>query len=288
MTLNELVKLTMLWTTGPWTIGPWYFSYFFIKRFQIKELLPVVSSRHLPFRTHGHMYSSCVQSSMLHASEIWPWTKPNLQCLQRNHRAMIRQICNVRPHNIVTIRSNELLAQLGMEGLDQILKERRLWCYEHMEHSNGAVISLWHTTKITTEFCPWSLSAFHFHSISCEQVDGIWSNVVFALAITRSRLGLLHIHFCIFTTELWPFVVKKKRGKKIVHAQYHLNKPTVMAQVDVCTTGDLEVASLTFVGWATFFCEDWSWNIFCSHSLPSPDSRRAVVSFWQKNVHNTG
>ena len=24
------------------------------------------------------------------------------------------------------------------------------------------------------------------------------------------------------------------------------------------------------------------------HSLPSADSRRAVVSFWQKNVHNTG
>ena len=24
------------------------------------------------------------------------------------------------------------------------------------------------------------------------------------------------------------------------------------------------------------------------HSLPSADSRRAVVSFWQKDVHNTG
>ena len=29
----------------------------------------------------------------------------------------------------------------------------------------------------------------------------------------------------------------------------------------------------------TFFHGDWSWNIFYSHSLPSPDSRRAVVSF---------
>ena len=25
-----------------------------------------------------------------------------------------------------------------------------------------------------------------------------------------------------------------------------------------------------------------------SHSLPSADSRRAVVSFWQKNVYNPG
>ena len=41
-------------------------------------------------------------------------------------------------------------------------------------------------------------------------------------------------------------------------------------------------------GSATVFRGNWSWNIFYSHSLPSPDSRRAVVSFRQKNVHNTG
>ena len=38
---------------------------------------------------------------------------------------------------------------------------------------------------------------------------------------------------------------------------------------------------------ATFFHRDWSWNIFYGHSLPSADSRRAVISFWRKNVHNT-
>ena len=39
----------------------------------------------------------------------------------------------------VTTRSNELLAQLGIEDLDLILKERRLRWYEHVECSNGAV-----------------------------------------------------------------------------------------------------------------------------------------------------
>ena len=39
---------------------------------------------------------------------------------------------------------------------------------------------------------------------------------------------------------------------------------------------------------ATFFHGDWLWNIFYGHSLPSADSRRAFVSFWRKNVHNTG
>ena len=96
---------------------------------KFKELLPVLSSCHLSFKTRGRVYSSCVQSAMLHASETWPLTKPNLQRLQRIVRVMIRQICNVRLQDVVTTRSNELLGQLGIEALDLILKERRLCWY---------------------------------------------------------------------------------------------------------------------------------------------------------------
>ena len=49
--------------------------------------------------------------------------------------------------------------------------------------------------------------------------------------------------------------------------------PASVVQLDVCPTGDQEVASSTFHG-------DRSWNIFYGHSLPSADSRRAVVNFW--------
>ena len=76
---------------------------------------------------------------MLHASETWPVTKPCLQHLQRNDREMIRQICNVKPQDTATIRSIELLARLGIEDLDLIMKERRLRWYGHVERSNGAV-----------------------------------------------------------------------------------------------------------------------------------------------------
>ena len=31
---------------------------------KFKDLLPVLSSRHLSFKTHGHVYSSCVQSAV--------------------------------------------------------------------------------------------------------------------------------------------------------------------------------------------------------------------------------
>ena len=107
---------------------------------KFKELLPVLSSCYLSFKTGGHVYSSCVRSAMLPVSETWPLTKPNLQGLLWNdRRTMIRQICNVRSQDIVTTRSNELLAWLGIEDLDLILKERSLRLYGHVERFNVAV-----------------------------------------------------------------------------------------------------------------------------------------------------
>ena len=67
---------------------------------KFKELILVLSSRHLSFKTHGRVYSSYVRSPMLYAIETWPSTKPSLQPLQRNDRAMIRQICNVSQYQV--------------------------------------------------------------------------------------------------------------------------------------------------------------------------------------------
>ena len=76
---------------------------------------------------------------MLHASETWPLTKTNLQRLQRNDRAMIRQICSIKPEDVVMVRSSELLAKLELEDLDLILKERRFCWFGHVEPSSGAI-----------------------------------------------------------------------------------------------------------------------------------------------------
>ena len=46
---------------------------------KFRKLLPVLTSRHLSYKTRGHVYSSSVWSTMLHASETWPLTKTNLQ-----------------------------------------------------------------------------------------------------------------------------------------------------------------------------------------------------------------
>ena len=57
-----------------------------------------LSSRHLSFKTHGRVYSSCVRSAMLHASETWPLTKPNLQRLQRNDNDQTDLQCQTARH----------------------------------------------------------------------------------------------------------------------------------------------------------------------------------------------
>ena len=111
---------------------------------KFSELLQVLFSRHLSFKTRGRLYSSCVQSAMFHASETWSLTKPNLQRLHRNDRALNRQLFNVRPQDVVTTRSNELIARLGIEDLDLIRKERRLRWYRRVERSNDAVKTAFH------------------------------------------------------------------------------------------------------------------------------------------------
>ena len=89
---------------------------------KFRELLPVLTSRHLSYKTHGHVYSSCLGSAMLHASETWPLTKTNLQ---RNDRALIRQIYSIKPEDVATVRSIKLLAKLELVDLNLILRERR-------------------------------------------------------------------------------------------------------------------------------------------------------------------
>ena len=79
------------------------------------------------------------QYTMDHASETWPLTKTNLQRLQRNDGAMIRQICSIKPDVVAMVRSNELLTKLQLEDLNLILRERRLCWYGHVERSSGAI-----------------------------------------------------------------------------------------------------------------------------------------------------
>ena len=106
---------------------------------KFKELLPVLKTCHLSLKTRGRVYNTCVRSAMLHASETWALTKQSLLRLQRNDRAMIRQICNIKPEEVATVRSTTLLSRLGLEDLDLVLRVKRLSWYGHVVRSTGAI-----------------------------------------------------------------------------------------------------------------------------------------------------
>ena len=61
--------------------------------------------------------------------------------------------------------------------------------------------------------------------------------------------------------------------------------PALVAQSDVCPTGDQEVTGVILNGSGNIL----SWRLimlyFLQSFFPSADSRKAVVSIWQKNVH---
>ena len=103
--------------------------------------MPVLTTRHLLPKTRGRIYSTCVRSALLHASETWPLTKPSLLHLQRNGRAMIRQLCHVKPDEVSKVRFRDLLEKVGLQGLDLVLRECRLRWYGHVERSSGAIKS---------------------------------------------------------------------------------------------------------------------------------------------------
>ena len=89
-------------------------------------------------------------------------------------------------------------------------------------------------------------------------------------------------------TSAFITFVNVKSSEEYVVWQNFMPMRASVAQLDARPSGDQEVAGSSPTEVGNFFRGDWSWNIFYGHSLPSADSRRAVVSFWRKNVHNTG
>jgi len=62
---------------------------------KFRQLVPLLTNRDISLIRRGRLYSSCVQSSMLHGSETWPVWKENEVALQRAKMRMVRWICNV-------------------------------------------------------------------------------------------------------------------------------------------------------------------------------------------------
>ena len=56
----------------------------------------ILTSKHVSLKTRGKVFNACVCSALLHGSETWAPTAPDLQQHCRNDRSMVCWICGVR------------------------------------------------------------------------------------------------------------------------------------------------------------------------------------------------
>ena len=62
----------------------------------------------------------------------------------------------------------------------------------------------WSYTGFGLSVIPSVYTSYFVSAQYLEQIDRILPNFVYALILTRSRVGLLHIIFLTFVIELWP------------------------------------------------------------------------------------
>ena len=107
---------------------------------KFRELLLVLTSHHISWMPCIHVYSSWMQTVMLHASEIGSLVNPNPLPLQRNDRYMKDiSVVPIKPEDVTNVRWRDQLIKNELEYLDIILKEKRLCWYGHVELSSGVV-----------------------------------------------------------------------------------------------------------------------------------------------------
>jgi len=63
---------------------------------KFRQLVPVLTNKDTSLIVRGRVYSSCVQSSMLHGSETWHVRKENEVALQQAETRMVRWMCGIK------------------------------------------------------------------------------------------------------------------------------------------------------------------------------------------------
>jgi len=86
-----------------------FFSFFLFNWLQIgwnkfRQLVHCLPIRDISLIVRQRLYSSCVQSSMLHGSETWPVRKENEVALQRAEMRMVGWMCGIKLQDRISSR----------------------------------------------------------------------------------------------------------------------------------------------------------------------------------------
>jgi len=63
---------------------------------KFRQLVPLLTNKDILLTVRRRLYSSCLQSSMLHVSETWPVRNENEVALQRAEMRMVTWMCGVK------------------------------------------------------------------------------------------------------------------------------------------------------------------------------------------------
>ena len=102
---------------------------------KFRQLLSLLTNRHIPLVVRGYVYSASVRSVMLYGAETWATTADTMSPLRRNDRAMLRWMCNVKLNDKVS--SGSILSKRGLQDIETILRTNRLRWFGHVERSAG-------------------------------------------------------------------------------------------------------------------------------------------------------
>ena len=105
---------------------------------KFRELLPVLTSKRFSLCRKGRLFGACVRTVILHGCETWAVKEEDMMRLERADRAMIRWICGISFKD--RIPSSELRNRLGLRSIDDLMRDKRLRWYGHVERSDGAWI----------------------------------------------------------------------------------------------------------------------------------------------------
>ena len=91
---------------------------------KFRQLAPLLTNKDISLIVRERLYSSCVQSSILHGSETWPVRKENEVALQWAEMRMVRWMCGVKLQD--RIPSKGLRERLGLDDIISVPQQNRL------------------------------------------------------------------------------------------------------------------------------------------------------------------
>ena len=91
---------------------------------KFRQLVPLLTDKDISLIIRGRLYSSCVQSSMLHGSETWPVRKENVVAIERAQMRMVRWMYFIKLKD--RFPNKELRERLDIDDIALVLQQNRL------------------------------------------------------------------------------------------------------------------------------------------------------------------